>query len=250
MKKFGLLVCCCLLMAIAFGTLKAASLEIVSADTLVTALAGTKDRIASYINVKNISTGNVDVIVSASILEKTNKQKIQVCFAGGCFAYFPTDDNPDETEITYDAIAATLAPGQTTDETGNEFDCVIQNKDTLGETIVNFMFYNNANRKDFVSSTVKYRVTATGIESDELGLAQGARVFPNPARTAFTIEHGDATGTIEIYSATGEKVASRAIEFGSKQTSIETANMAPGTYFFTITSAGEKTSSGKFQVAK
>ncbi len=250
MKKIGLLCCCCLLMAFAFSSLKAASLEVVSADTLRTIIAGDQNRIYAYANVKNISASTVNVIVGLSIIEKTEGQQIQVCFAGGCMEFFPPASDPERTDILYDVLQATLAPGETTDGTGNDFDCLISNKTTIGETIVLFNFKNAANQKDAVSTTIKYVVTATGIESEEIGKANGASVYPNPARTAFTIDHGAVSGTINIFSATGAKVAQRAIESGSLSTSVETADMTPGTYFFTITSAGEKISSGKFQVVK
>ena len=156
MKKVGLLMCSLFLMAIAFGSLEAASLEIVSSDTLRTVLAGDTNRILAYANVKNVSESTIDVIVGLSILEKTEGQQIQVCFAGGCQAFFPPESDPEQTDITYNIPSATLAPGETSDGTDNEFDCLITNKTTLGETIVVFYFMNAANKKDAVSTTIKY----------------------------------------------------------------------------------------------
>jgi hypothetical protein len=245
-------------MAILFsGSAYSASLEVVSSDSLLVALSGTKTPMKAYANVKNVSSESIGVVVGLKFVQKTTNQQIQICYGNVCYGYFPSAKSPYSVDTIF-GNNVTLKPGQTLDDTvvvdgdtiTNAFDAVLKNRDTVGETVVIYSFYNSSNKKDFVSTTITYRITPTGTEEESTGSATGASVYPNPSSNVVTIEHSATDGILNIFSSDGSLVESRSISSQSTTESVSTSGYVAGSYFFTITSGGATKSHGKFQIVR
>lgn len=83
----------------------------------------------------------------------------------------------------------------------------------------------------------KYSTIAT-IKNNVVGLS----IFPNPVKTAITIQHESAEkgATVSIVGISGKQLVSVNLQAGAVQTTIDAAKLAPGAYMVIFVNNGQK----------
>ena len=216
---------------LAFG-MNAQNLMIVAgqSDTLAVGNAFTTNDIPSYINLTNVGSAPMDVLVkridkNLNNLTDSNAICWQICF------------NPD-VSVSPPNYAITINPGDTT---GKEAFVGHVYPDMDGVPMsgaITYVFFDMNNPADSVAHTVNYEVTTT-FDVPEVIQREHLSVYPNPATDNITLEY-DLTGlsgtSFELVNVVGKVVYRRYLPSQTGRLDLNISKLNRGIYFYVLRS--------------
>jgi hypothetical protein len=194
--------------------------------TIVKTGAPSTEEIITYIFVKNNSANTMQVKVKKVELSLHPGTLTYFCW-GLCFAA-TVFESPDP-------LAILAGHENTTDFSGhyNPFDSV-------GVSIVRYVFFDKDNRNDSVCVNVKYDTRSTGIENIA-GYAHSISAFPNPAGNTSSFSYKLAQGTsgsIVIRNLLGSVVKQIPLGNPEGKIAVSVNDLAEGIYFYSLLENG------------
>lgn len=221
------------LLSLMFGFgLHAQNLVVVKeqSDTLAVGNAFTTNDIPSYINLTNVGSAPMDVLVkridkNLNNLTDSNAICWQICF------------NTD-VSVSPPNYAITINPGDTT---GKEAFVGHVYPDMDGVPMsgaITYVFFDMNNLVDSVSHTVNYEVTTT-FDVPEVMQREYLSVYPNPATDNISLEY-DLTGlsgtSFELVNVVGNVVYRRNLPGEAGSVDLNISKLNRGIYFYVLRS--------------
>ena len=200
------------------------------------------DRIEALIKVQNVTDQPISIVIKRVKAEIGTTQINQVCFDGNCI-----EDNLDNLTFT-----KKLDPGEIT--TG--FVSILNAGLTEEFSIVSYHIYNKDNPLDAIDFDVHYTVKEAlqddiFYESSEILLKD---VYPNPvAESAFLdyqLKTEEKKAKIILHNVLGSFVGDYSLPFNENQLKINTQDLNPGVYFYTLYIDSRSITTKKFVVKK
>lgn len=231
-------------LAIASFGAHAQSLQIVSeeSDTLAVGNAYTTADISSYVNITNVGTSPIDVLVKR--IDKSWDSFLDsnaICWV----LCFGTD-----ISVSPPAYALTINPGDTTGK--NDFvGHVYPDMDGMpAKGAIRYVFFDMNNPNDTASHTVTYEVTTT-FDVPELLQKERLSVYPNPASDNITLEY-DLTGvnsaSFQLVNVVGNVVYQRNLPSQIGKIDLNINKLNRGIYFYVLRSGHESVITRKLVV--
>ena len=206
---------------------------------------GTPDSVEliTYLYVKNTGASTINVFCKKVEVKKIDSVETTMCWAGGCYPSF----------VNVSPNAAPILSGQTiTDFVGHyTWAGYSQPGFKPGESIVRWVFYNEANANDSASVTIKYTSWPVGL--DEITSREGtlSAAYPNPAgettRISYTLPEG-SQGAIMIRNLVGATVQTEQLRSGSGTITFRTSSLNDGIYFYSLVVDGKPIQTKKLVV--
>lgn len=202
------------------------SLQIIEMDTVVYGNAYSTTDIVAHINIKNVSSNNVDVKVrridrNYNDLTDDNAICWDVCF---------------QTSISVSPTTITLAPGEETDH-DNFSGHVYPDQDGVEhQGDITYVFYDVNNPTDSVATTVTYIATQT-FDIKERKPVRQLEVFPNPASDHLEVNYdlnASGTNSFELINLVGNTVYRKELTSAKGQLSLDIAKLPRGVYFYVL----------------
>ena len=214
------------------------SLQIISADTLVT---GTSADGAQSVSVcKNISSSDKNIRLKIHVISMTQGHKYSICDLTQCW---PETDVDLTTNVSF-----TLQPNATT---GSYITLHLIPYDKVGVTKLSVRFFIDNNESDFAEYTATFNITAVGVEEDNTS-TQLINLYPNPANGYINFDMSKYSnynsGTIEIYNSLGTLEKSIALNSLTDKLTININDLSVGTYLLVVKSNGNKLVSQPFMI--
>ena len=240
MKKKLLL----LLFVASVFNLNAQSLQIIDgeADSLVVGNAYTTADVVSHINIENVGTNTIDVLVkridkNINSLTDSNAICWQICFQ-------------TNISVSPPGYAITLQPGQKTTEVDFVGHVYPDMDGTPMTGDITYVFFDMNNPSDSVAFTVTYEVTTT-FDIPEISQKERLSVFPNPARDNLNLEY-DLTGvedaSFELVNLVGNVVYQKNLPSEKGTLELDLSKLKRGVYFYVLRNSQESMISRKLVV--
>jgi hypothetical protein len=203
---------------------------------------GTPDSIEmiSYLNVKNISAASVNVLCKKTEYAVLDSTEFTMCWAGGCYP----------AKVFVSPNAAEIAPGETNTEFSGHYTQTAFQHMKSGESLIRWTFFLKTNPADSVSVVIKYTTYPLGMEENG-SLASMSHLYPNPAsaRASFSYNlYNQNNGSIQVRDMVGKTVYQQELFQNSGNVSVNTANLADGIYFCTLSVNGNMVQTRKLVV--
>lgn len=121
--------------------------------------------------------------------------------------------------------------------TGIGFHSTFKPNMNLGERVVRYTFYDNANNSDSVNYIAHYFSTGVNITEGDVKLFNFSNAFPNPATTSTTIKYDfpiASKAKLRVYNCMGGLVKEVRVEDESGKININTEEFSDGIYFYSL----------------
>jgi hypothetical protein len=205
--------------------------------------AGTPDSVEliTYLNVKNISNATIKVFCKKVQLTMLDSTEMTMCWAGNCYPA-PVNVSP---------FSQSINAGQTNTEFIGHYTQTAFSHFKSGESVIRWVFYNQANVNDSASVTVKYTTYPLGIDESNGRQAVLSNAYPNPANAVAGFNYAVPSGSqarIVIRNILGSIVHSEQVSTGSGKISVNTANLTDGIYFYSLMLDGKNSQTKKLVV--
>lgn len=215
---------------------------VVITNTSVTQV-GTKDslELVTYLYVKNISANTINVYSKKTQVSAMDSVETTMCWAGGCYPSF----------VNVSPNSAPMTPGQTITDFVGHYGTTTGHGFKSGESIVRWVFFNDANHNDSVYLTVKYTSYPLGVDDkiSRQGLLSNA--YPNPANGTAGFDYSlpsGSLGTIIIRNLVGATVHTEQVSAGTGNLTVSTASLNDGLYFCSLLVDGKISQTKKLVV--
>ncbi len=224
-----------LLFALASFSVNGQNLQIVEkgTDSVATGNAYTTNDVYSYINITNVGTNPMDVLVKridknwSSFLDSN-----AICWV----LCFGTD-----ISVAPPAFALTINPGDTT--TKNDFvGHVYPDMDGVPASgDITYVFFDMNNPNDSVAHTITYEVTTT-FDVPEVTQRERLSVYPNPASENITLEYDltdVSSARFELVNIVGNLVYQKDLPSQVGTVDLNISKLKRGVYFYVLRSGEE-----------
>ena len=213
---------------------------VVSGDTIVS--ADSNVLIEHYLDVKNISNNNLDIICVKTVLElPLNYPAFKgpyFCFAEYCYSY-----NDDTSEVS------TLNAGQQFAHSNSDPEAhtgYYNAQGLSGVAKVKYCFYDINYPTDETCVTITYETNATSID-DYRPLTKLGDFYPNPANEVVNFNFNGNSATLKLIDILGNKVKEILLKKEGTQ-ELDLSDMNKGIYFGNLIVNGEVVSIKKLIV--
>ena len=245
MKKLLLMVCL-LSVAAFYGYSQSLSLTTPQGTNISNSSitqTGTKDslELITYIYVKNTGTHAINVYCKKIEVNMMDSVESYLCWAGGCYTS-GTFVSPN---------SAPMAAGQTLTDFVGHYGTVTNKGFKSGESIIRWVFFNDADHNDSVYLTVKYTTYPLGVDEKNSGQGMLSNAWPNPADATATLNYSVPTGsqgTIIVRNMVGSTVQTESLSSGYGKININTASLNDGIYFCSLLLDGKISQTKKLVV--
>ena len=195
---------------------------VANGDTVVMATTLLNQTQVMNVNVKNISSSDVNVKVKKTELNMVSGSDAYFCWAS-CYA--PSIFiSPDPLTIS----ANTSAPNFTGDYEDNG---------NAGTSWVRYTFFLESKPSDTVCFVIKY-IAGSGVGIDDASpKVEVSNIFPNPANNKVSVNYdlnGATNAQLEIRNILGSVVKSVELTNTNGQVSIDVSDLTNGVYFYSF----------------
>jgi hypothetical protein len=196
----------------------------------------------TYIHVKNISAGEMHVKCKKSQLSMLDSTEMTMCWAGACY--------PSSVHIS--PTAQIIAAGATYTEFSGHYSATNATYHfTSGESVIRWVFYNEANVNDSTSVLIKYISYPLGTGEETVRQTSLASAYPNPAGASATIGYSVPSGSdasIVVRNLLGATIHSEQLTTETGKFIFNTANLGDGIYFYSLLVDGKLSQTKKLIV--
>lgn len=222
------------------STSLAQSLEIVQADDEVIGSIGSQ--ITSNFKIRNRSNKTVLLKIKRSDKQISSGQTNYFCWGEECFS--------KSVDVMPRSII--LEPGQTT----SKFKTVLEAGITAAQSMVTFTFYDKNNPADAVEREVMFKVmekkpTSILLKNKNI---QISNVYPNPVKDFAAIDYNILNDEKEIkilvHNVLGGTVGEYELNSIDKSLVINTEDLKPGVYFYSVFIDNDNTVTKKFIIKR
>ncbi len=245
MKRMFLLVC---LLSVAAIYSYSQSLSLISHQGVVLTNSsvtqmGTPDslELITYMDVKNITGNSINVYCKKVEVKMMDSVETTMCWAGGCYPSF----------VNVSPNGAPMAAGQTVTDFVGHYGSTTGHGFKSGESIVRWVFYNEANPNDSVYLVVKYTSYPLGIEENNLRQGTLSNAYPNPADASASFSYSvpsGSTGSLVIRNLVGTTIQHEDVTAGAGSKTINTSGLNAGLYFYSLMVDGKISQTKKLVV--
>ena len=202
----------------------AQSIEIVEAKKEVVGTIGSK--INNNFKIRNRSNKTILLRVKRADKQIGTGQSNYFCWGEECYT--------DDTDLLPRSIV--LEPGQTT----SKFNSILLAGITEAQSTVKYVFYDKNNPTDAVEFEVLYKVFENKPKSLMLKNKniQISNVYPNPVSTSASIDYNilndEKEVKIVLHNVLGGKVGEYELSSFDQSLKIDTEELNPGVYFYSL----------------
>lgn len=222
-----------LFLCVLFGTpLFSQSLEIIYngvpvGDTLELTVSDVENFETYYLDIANISTRSINVLVRRENISTLEGSSNMFCFGSNCF------DSDMSMETFYIAGNDTFSY----EKYGTDaFHVTYYAGGKFGKSIVKYSFVNNMMEEDLTPLIVVFNSTSAGVETADN--SDGIYAYPNPTTGKFTVAVPESSSLsqhkTELYDASGKLVFSSAGNSVENSGHFDITNYPSGIYFINI----------------
>jgi hypothetical protein len=123
--------------------------------------------------------------------------------------------------------------------------------DSIGESIIRYVFFDMNNPSDTVCFNVKYVTVHVGVNDISAVKENTVRLYPNPVNGTANFEYNVPAGTnagIVIRDILGSVVREIPVSMASGKVTISTSDLPAGVYFYSLMEEGRPVTTGKLIV--
>ena len=218
----------------------AQSIEIVEADKEVVGTIGSK--INNSFKIRNRSDKTILLRVKRADKQISSGQSNYFCWGEDCF----------DNDVDLLPRSIILEPGQTT----SKFNSVLQAGITEAQSTVKYVFYDKNNPSDAVEFEVLYKVLEKNPKSLMLKNKniQISNVYPNPVSNSASIDYNilndEKDVKIVLHNVLGGKVGEYELSAFDQSLVINTEELNPGVYFYSVYIDNDNTITKKFIIKR
>ena len=207
----------------AYG-LKGQSFEVVDNNTTHIGTIG--ERIKAPIQIKNLTSEPVQIMVKRLDKVIGTSQANYFCWDGECY-----DKNVDELPLS-----KRIAPGETT----TKLESILETGLVAGISSVKYLIYDRDNPAEAFEYEVNYTVNEERsknaiFSSEDMHINE---VYPNPvtefAIIDYNITNKEVDAKIMLFNVLGSVVGEYNLSFLESKLKIDTKDLNPGVYFYTL----------------
>ncbi len=184
------------------------------------------DEIRTVIRLKNLSENAVHVLVRREEAQIGSSQKTYFCWDGDC----------EEKSVDRTYISHIIEPGQILESFSSVFETGLNETSST----IKYVFYNRDDPSDLVEVRLTYSVKekiSSGLlyKSNDIQLSD---IYPNPvtdiAYVDYHITNEDTEAEIVLHNLLGSLVAKFDLNPVERELKIDTNELKPGVYFYTL----------------
>jgi len=191
-------------------------------DVYVSGDTSISNTLTKGLTLRNISGGDVSVIVRKIIVNSIQGSINSFCFGTNCYP---------STAYTSDTVG--IVSGFFTDFSGD-----YKPNGHTGESIIRYVFFNVYNKTDSVGITVHYNATPAGINKAVATKTEISNPYPNPAGYYTSINYNFPLSTIKakfvLRDVLGSKVKEMNIYETEGKLTLNTSDIKEGVYFYSF----------------
>jgi hypothetical protein len=183
--------------------------------------------LVTYLHVKNIGVKLINVLCKKSQLVMLDSTETTMCWAGSCYP----------ANVNISPNAQPIAAGETITDFDGRYVQIAFQPFKPGESLVRWVFYDEANINDSNSVTVKYTSYPLGIENEAARQTMLSTAYPNPAGPSASFNYVIPSGSVGKFilrNMLGATMQTEQLSSESGKFTIITANLSEGIYFYSL----------------